>query len=572
MQDLDSGDLWSAGLQPTAAQPEAQELLFYPRMVEFRRYDHHIALQTAVTIAPEDDVEIRCINLTNDSDRPRRLRLTSYAEVVLGSAAADQRHPAFANLFVESEYLPAHHALLFRRRPRAATDEPLFLLHMLLSDSVDLTGFAQSSIANLSGLSGHESDRAKFLGRGRSSRNASALTDGLSQTIGATLNPVMALNQTVTVAPRTAIRLAFITLAAPSRQQALAWATRYRQWLMLERTFVRARNQAERELRLLELTTPQLEQIQRLLSLLLYPHPALRAAATLAANSKGQPGLWAFGISGDYPILLIQLHQETDGELLRAHTYWRRRDLKIDLIILNQQESNYGQEMQGFIYHLIHRTQSEHWLNRRGSLFVLREDQMGLADAVLLKTTAQVLLDGAQRSLAQQLANLLTQPTPLPAFTATQYTAVPPPPNPPLPCPTNWQFDNGLGGFSADGQEYQIYLRPGDTTPVPWINVIANETVGFLVSETGGGYTWAVNSGENRLTAWHNDPVSDMPAELLYLRDEETAEIWSPTPSPRRPPPRIWCGTGPVTPYSSITAMASNKKPASLWPPRSRSR
>ncbi|MFO7678835.1 MAG: glucoamylase family protein, partial [Chloroflexota bacterium] len=542
IQDLESGGLWSAGLQPTAARPDAQELLFHPHMVEFRRYDHDIALQMTVTIAPEDDVEIRYINLTNDSDKPRRLRLTSYAEVVLGPAAADQRHPAFANLFIESEYLPDHHALLFRRRPRSSDDEPLFLLHMLVSDtSLDAGAGLVPALGQPQGLplhdQGHESDRAKFLGRGRTSRHPIALADGLSQTTGATLDPVMALSQTVTVAPRTAIRLAFITLATPSRRQAVEWAGRYQQWLMLERTFAHARNLAEQELRQLDLTAPQLEQMQRVLSLLLYSHPAMRAdAATLIANNKGQPGLWAFGISGDYPILLIQLQKETDGELLlellRAHTYWRRRDLKIDLVILNQQESNYGQEMQGFIYHLIQRSHSEHWLNQRGGLFVLREDQMGLADRILLKTTARVLLDGSQGTLAQQLAHLLSQPVPLPVLAASPKTAVLSPATPPLPRPTDWQFDNGLGGFSADGKEYQIYLRPGETTPAPWINVIANETVGFLVSETGGGYTWAVNSGENRLTAWRNDPVSDVPAELLYLRDEETAELWSPLPQP----------------------------------------
>ncbi len=537
LQDLDSGAVWSAGLQPTAVRPADQELLFHPHMVEFRRHDQQIALQMNVTIAPEDDVEIRHINLNNDSDRPRRLRLTSYAEVVLGSAAADQRHPAFANLFVESEYLPDLHALLFRRRPRSAHDEPLFLLHMLLYDDIDLTGFEQSPIANLSGLRGYEGDRAKFLGRGRTTRNPAALADGLSQSSGATLDPIMALSQSVSLAPHTSTRLAFITLASPSRRQALAWAARYRQWLMLDRAFSRARSLAEQELRLLEITSPQLEQMQRLLSLLLYPHPARRAdAAVLAANSLGQPGLWAFGISGDYPILLVKLHQEADGELLlellRAHAYWRRRDLQIDLVILNQQESNYGQEMQGFIYHLIHRTQSEYWLNRRGGIFVLREDQMSLADRILLKTTARALLDGSHGTLARQLANLLAQPIPLPAFAAMPASADLPPPTPPLPRPTDWQFDNGLGGFSADGQEYQIYLPPGATPPAPWINVIANQTVGFIVSETGGGFTWAVNSGENRLTAWRNDPVSDLPAELLYLRDEETAELWSPTPQP----------------------------------------
>ncbi len=539
VQDLESGAVWSAGMQPTAVSPESQELLFHPHMVEFRRYDQHIALQMSVVIAPEDDVEVRQINLTNDSGETRHLRLTSYAEVVLGSGAADARHPAFANLFVESEYLPELNGLLFRRRPRSAHEEPLYLLHMLvLEDPKGLDAPNDPTSGSKPLGSGYESNRANFVGRNRTPRQPAALVHGLSQSTGATLDPIMSLSQDLTLAPHTAVRLAFITIASPSRRQAVAWGGRYQQWLMLERTFVRARSLAEQELRRLELSTPQLEQIQRILSLLLYPHPVGRADADiLASNTKGQTGLWAFGISGDYPILLVKLHREEDGELLldllRAHTYWRRRDLQIDLVILNQQESNYGQEVQGFIYHLIHRTHSESWLNRRGGLFVLREDQMGLADRILLQTTARVVLDGSGGTIGEQLGNFLAQPTPLPAFVATgdggerdegQKDG--------LPRPTDWQFDNGLGGFSADGKEYQIYLRPRESTPAPWINVIANEEVGFIVSETGGGFTWAVNSGENRLTSWRNDPVSDVPSEALYLRDEETAEIWSPTPQP----------------------------------------
>ncbi|MBK8433038.1 MAG: hypothetical protein IPL28_17855 [Chloroflexi bacterium] len=532
VQDLESGAVWSAGLQPTAVSPTNHELLFHPHMVELRRYDQRIALQMSVTIAPEDDVEIRHINLTNDSDKPRRLRLTSYAEVVLGPAAADARHPAFANLFVESEYLPELNGLLFRRRPRSASEKPIYLLHQLVME--------QSPALGDNATRGHESNRAYFLGRNQTSRQPAALAHGLSQHTGATLDPVMSLSQELTLAPHTSVRLAFITIATPSRRQAIAWGGRYQQWLLLERTFTRARSLAEQELRQLELSTPQLEQIQRVLSLLLYPHGHGRAEpALLASNSKGQSGLWGFGISGDYPILLVQLHREEDGELLlellRAHTYWRRRDLQIDLVILNQQESNYGQEVQGFIYHLIHRTHSESWLNRRGGLFVLREDQMGLADRILLKTTARVVLDGSRGTMGEQLGHMLNQPTPLPAFVATggegqgkgdeeQEVG--------LARPTDWQFDNGLGGFSADGKEYQIYLRPQESTPTPWINVVANEEVGFIASETGGGFTWAVNSGENRLTTWRNDPVSDVPSEALYLRDEETAEIWSPTPQP----------------------------------------
>ncbi len=252
--------------------------------------------------------------------------------------------------------------------------------------------------------------------------------------------------------------------------------------------------------------------------------------------------MWAFGISGDYPILLLRLRDEADGELLQellqAHSYWRRRDLKIDLVIMNQQESNYGQPVQGFINRLIRRTDSDAWLNQRGGIFVLREDQMIEADRILLYSAARVILDGENGLLHPQLAELLRQPVALPPFAPTvspdeiERQLVKPTLT---PRPTDLRFDNGLGGFSADGREYVIYLDPNaptNVTPAPWINVIANDRFGFLVSETGSGYTWADNSGENRLTTWRNDPVGDQPGEALYLRDEETGEIWSPTPQP----------------------------------------
>ena len=550
------GALWSATRQPMGERPEHEEVLFHPHMVEFRRRDQAISLHMEVTVAPDDDVEIRRVSLTNDSDQARHLRLTSYAEVVLTAAAGDRRHQAFAKLFVESEYLPDLNALIFRRRPRSAEETPNFLLHMLVIEQGQPEMFGASS---------HESDRARFLGRGHTAQWPAALTTeaGLSGTTGATLDPLMALGQEIQLAPRTRVQLTFITLATQSRQEAINLARRYQNTTTIDRTFMRARGQAERELRQLDLQSPLLQPIQQLLSLLLYPNAARRAdGATLAANRKGQSSLWAFGVSGDYPIVMVRIRNESEGELLQdvlqAHIYWRRRGLKIDLVILNQQASNYGQEVHNFVQRLIQRMDSSTWLNQRGGIFVLYEDQVNQADRILLQTAARVVLDGERGTLGQQMAELLQRPMALPAFVPTVGAQEIVDRTPPLLRPTDLQFDNGMGGFSADGREYVIYLRPGENTPAPWLNVIANADFGTLVSEAGLGYSWALNSGENRLTAWRNDPVSDMPAEVLYLRDEETAQIWSPTPqpAPANAPYLVRHGAG----YSSFEHNSHNLK------------
>jgi cyclic beta-1,2-glucan synthetase len=541
-QDTAQPNLWSVGYQPTGSPPEEQDVLYYAHKAEFRRRDHDIGMRMEITVSPNDDVEIRRITLTNDSDRPRCLTLTSYGEVVLAPQAADRSHPAFNGLFIESEYLPEVNGLLFRRRPRSVEQDPVYLAHLLVVER------GQEITA------AHEGDRARFLGRGRTLRSPAALAPtpphshtptlchGLSGTTGATLDPIMALGQNIELEPHAAAQVAYITLAAGSRQEALALARRYQAFPAINRAFDQARSHSESELRQLGLTTPEVEHIQQLLSVLLYPHPTLRAdPTTLAANRKGQPGLWPYAISGDYPILLVQVNSQEETalvrELLRAHAYWRNRQIKIDLVILNQHDTGYSQELHNRLHWLITRTGNDAWLNRRGGIFLLRADQMSKSECVLLETAARAILDGEKGRLAEQLGRLHEHPARLPHFVSI---LSPLPPSPPvegieergLIRPADLLFDNGLGGFSSDGREYVIYLEPGQWTPTPWINVIANPHFGFLVSEAGLGYTWAENSGENRLTPWRNDPLTDAPAEALYLRDEEAGHVWSPTPLP----------------------------------------
>ncbi|HEX2621344.1 MAG TPA: glucoamylase family protein, partial [Phototrophicaceae bacterium] len=498
VQDRASGAVWSAGYQPTTVPRDYQHISFYPHQAEFQRRDHDITVNMQVTIAADDDVEIRHINLINHSDQSRHLRLTSYGEVLLASQM--ERHPAFNKLFIESEYLPESNMLLFHRRPRA-DEEPIYLGHLLItSPGIPITG-------------AYEGDRMRFLGRGRTVRAPAVFDDGvdLSRSVGVTLDPIMALAQEVDLEPYGRVSVTCLTLVTRSRPEALALAVRYQDQAVLERAVELARRQNELALRQLGLDTPELAQIQQLLALLLYPHASLRASTeVISASTKGQPGLWSYGISGDIPILLVRISEVIELslvlEVLRAHAYWRDQQMSIDLVLLNLRDSSYSQELQEQLHRAIARSNSSNWFNRRGGIFVVNADQMKQDDRILIETVARVILEGQRGSVAEQLPQISAQRVSLPSFTPSLSNQVLIEGTPLLLRPTDLQFDNGWGGFSPDGKEYVIYLEAGQSTPAPWVNVIANEQFGFLVSESGAGYTWAENSSENRLTPWRNDP------------------------------------------------------------------
>ena len=461
---------------------------------------------------------------------PRKLKLTSYAEVVMAPRATDQRHPAFNKLFIESEYLPDVNALLFRRRPRSADEKPVHLAHMLV---IEMGG---------NPISGeYENDRGRFLGRGHTGHAPLALMGNTAPAGGpdGSLDPIMSLSQEIDIKPHSRARLSFLTIVGASRAEVLALAGRYQSSGAINRAFEESHSYNERELIDLEIEPGAVEPIQKILSVLLYPSDRLRAAPhILARNTRGQSGLWAYGISGDYPILLVRVHDADSSllsETLQAYTYWRNRQIKINLVILNEQDTGYSLDLHNQIYRQIAQIGGETWLHQRDGIFLLRTDQIPKSDRVLLETVAGAILNDKRGTLLEHAGRLMLEPTRLPAFIPAQPAAKDPQPTAPIERLGGLRMDNGLGGFSEDGREYVIYLQPDQHTPHPWVNVIANPDFGFLVSEAGSACTWAGNSGENRLTPWRNDPLTDLPGEALYLRDEETGLIWSPTSMPIGP-------------------------------------
>ncbi|MEY9626342.1 cyclic beta-1,2-glucan synthetase [Sinorhizobium fredii] len=524
VRDEEDGSVWSVGRQPTGVAPDDARVIFHPHMAEFHRLDHGIGIRMEVCVVPGDDLEIRRINVVNESERPRRLRFTSYAEVVLAPPLEDERHPCFSKLFVGSEHLPTLNGLLFSRRPRHPQERPPALLHRVVLNEagVEITGF--------------ETDRGHFLGRHGDVRRPLALQVGLSGETGWTLDPVMALQVQVELEPQERRQFAFLTMADGSRETLLATAHHYATLASLDWALANAMAEAAREAQQFGLDEAWLPELQVLASLLVYRHQALRAAPeVLAANKLGQSQLWALGISGDHPILVVHAGDPKEMDLLRmliaGQQLWRRREIHVDLVVLRGGATGYLDPFRERLTTLLQDAGALELLGRSGGIHLILADQVNDEERRLLEASAQVILDASRVSLARKLASV-TEPRPQPPRLQRtgrreldETTAT-------LRHPADLVFDNGLGGFTRDGREYVIHLQPGEATPTPWCNVLANERFGTIVSEAGLGFTWAINGGENRLTPWSSDPVADPPSEALYLRDEETAEIWTPTPSP----------------------------------------
>jgi cyclic beta-1,2-glucan synthetase len=538
VQDRDNRAFWSVSLLPTMLQGDEHETFFDSHVAEFRRRDRDLSQTVAVFIAPDNDVEIRLVTLTNHGDKPQHLSLISYGEVIISSHEEEIRHPAFNKLFIESGKLDKGNGLLFHRRPRSESEEPVYLAHAVINDSGGLTSFFQGTHPPRL-----ETNRRNFLGRNRTARNPVILETGLSDLRGASPDPIFSIRQDVDLAAHSTVRVAFLMAAAQSADGCHIILGHYETLASIQAALDRARVLAEMEMTEMAITSNYIKNYQTLLSMLVFPSHILRSPAErLAANQKGQPGLWKFAISGDYPILMARIIDDEGlplaNDLLQAHKFWRKRKLAIDLVFLLDLDGGYQQVISTQLSNLIGSTDNSVWLNRRGGIFTIHAGQIDEKDRILLESAARVVLNGTRGDLAAQLQHTpdLDLKSPRLPPLSTSLPSVDSEPTPPLIRPDTLLYDNQFGGFSPGGEEYCIYLAPGQATPAPWTNVIANSQFGFLTSESGLGVTWSENSSENRLSTWENDPVSDQPGEALYLRDEEAGIVWSPTPGPAPAP------------------------------------
>ena len=527
VRDVDSGDVWSTTRMPVPeAVPDWYEVWAHAGRLETIRMDHGIEIKTETAVSPEDPVEVHRTTVTNRSDRTRHIELTSYAEVAIAPLQADLAHPAFSKLFVRTEALPEHNALLASRRPRKPSDPAPWLFHVLADERPEAS----------EGANEWETDRARFLGRGRTPSSPAALDGPLSGTVGAVLDPIVSLRRVLRLAPRESASITFSTGIADSRDEAETLADRYDHPAATARALELADTFALVELQQLGLTGYEGALAHHLAVALLYGAPGYRAPeSVLLRNRRPQSGLWAYGISGDRPILVFRANELDCVAAFRAlvgmHALWRARGLEVDLVVLNEHPPTYADELQHALTQEIAASPGHGLVDQAGGFFVRRSDALPAEDVALLLTAARVVLDGA---LPDSPAEAPAPERPAPRLEPASVSIGGEPGTAPTGVSTDrdadLQFANGYGGFTDDGSEYVIRLPTADgvlATPLPWTNVVANEGFGFIATERGGGYAWALNSQQNKLTPWSNDPVLDPVGLGLYVRDEETGASFS---------------------------------------------
>jgi len=544
IRDVASGEFWSTAYQPTLKRPETYEAMFSEGRAEFRRRDHDFDTYTEIVVSPEDDIELRRVHITNRARIPRTIDVTSYAEVVLAAPAADALHPAFSNLFVQTEIIRERQAILCTRRPRSLEEHAPWMFHLMAVHGAE--------IAEVS----YETDRMRFIGRGRTVAAPQAMSDSaaLSGSQGSVLDPIVAIRYRITLDPEQSATIDMVSGIDETRDAALSMVGKYQDQHLADRVFELAWTHSQVTLRQINATEADAQLYGRLASSVIYANSSLRAdASVLINNRRGQSGLWGYAISGDLPIVLLQISDLANIDLVRqlvqAHAYWRLKGLTVDLVIWNEDHAGYRQLLQEQIMGLIAVGLEAHVIDRPGGIFVRRAEQISDEDRILLQSVARAIITDSRGALAAQINRRgfierrvsRAEQTDRRGFIEKRVSRLVPTRThrPELPAAAelprrNLILWNGLGGFTPDGTEYVITTAHGQVTPAPWVNVQANPHFGTVISESGAAYTWSENAHEFRLTPWHNDPVSDASGEACYIRDEESGHFWSPTPLPSR--------------------------------------
>ena len=532
LRDVASGSFWSTAYQPTLKQPRHYAVIFSEGRAEFRRRDFvgdgDFDTHTEIVVSPEDDIELRRVRITNRSQTRRTMDITSYAEVVLAVPAADALHPAFSNLFVQTEIVRSRRAILCTRRPRSLGEHTPCMFHLMTMHGAD------------PGEISYETQRMQFIGRGRTVADPQALTDfaALSGNEGSVLDPIAAIRYRITLDPEQSVIIDMVTGIGETRDIVLGLVEKYQDRRLADRVFDLAWTHAQVVLRQINATEADAQLYGHLANSVIYANASLRAdASVLLKNRRGQSGLWGYAISGDLPIVLLQIGDPDNIDLVRqlvqAHAYWRLKGLVVDLVIWNEDRAGYRQLLQEHIMGLIAAGVEANIVDRPGGIFVRPAEQIPNEDRFLLQSVARIIISDSRGTLAEQISRSGLREVRIPRFKPTRRHRTEAREGAARSHRDLILF-NGFGGFTPDGREYVITTAPGQVTPAPWVNVLANPQFGSVVSENGLAYTWSENAHEFRLTPWHNDPVCDSSGEAFYLRDEESGHFWSPTPLPSR--------------------------------------
>ena len=526
IRDLDNNEFWSSAYQPALKQGDNYEAVFSQGRAEFRRRDLSLETHTEIVVSPEDDIELRRLHLINRSRKRRTIEITSYAEVVLATAASDQSHPAFSNLFVQTELNEQRNAILCTRRPRSAGEQSPWMFHLMKAHDATVTNIS------------YETDRDAFIGRGFTINDPKVMNGEapLSNSNGSVLDPVISIQYRIVIEPQASATVDMIFGVAETKESCNILVDKYQDRFMTNRVLELAWTHSQVILRQINALESDAQLYARLASSIIFANASMRTEpAVILKNQRGQSGLWSYSISGDIPIVLLQIEDATNVDLVKqlvqAHAYWRLKGLPVDLVIWNEDHGGYRQVLHNQIQSLVAPGMIGDVKDKPGGIFIRSSDQISNEDRILFQTVAHVVLSDRLGTLEEQMNRRSKTKSNIPYFSPSKFY---PSVTTAIPAREDLKFFNGYGGFTEDGKEYVITTTPQKSTPAPWINVIANANFGSVISESGQAYTWLENAHSFRLTPWNNDPIGDLKGEAFYLRDEESGRFWSPSPLPCR--------------------------------------
>jgi cyclic beta-1,2-glucan synthetase len=545
LMDRDSGAIWDPLPEP-GGKGDAGRATFAPHRAEFTRLREGVRARMTVTLPPRTDVEIRDFRLVNEGRSLRRLRLLLWEDVMLAPEGDEERHPAFHRLFVRADRLPSDLGILLERRPRTPEERP-----PVLGATLVVPEALRSSVRWVV-------SREALLGRlGRADR-ARILTDPPASVVPANLpfhplDPAVGVLVDLQLAPFEEVELSLLVMVAESREALEAGlppllSPARRRWLS-----VQARSRAEGELLALGALPAELPLWEQLLAHVLHPaNPDRIHVNPLDPSPLGMWQLWPWGISGDLPIVLLLARRDGAMDLvdstLRALAWWRGRGVRVDVVIVDEAAGGYedpvGDRVRARVSEL-----GRFALGDKGGAHLLASDALSPEMHTFLRRMAAVVLDSAEGGLEAQVSRWRAEAAARHetetmagwesgdvSLDASGIDVFPPEATSrrpvPLLVPGPLQVPSPWGGFSPDGRTYEIRLPAGEKTPAPWANVVAGPALGFLVTESGGGFTWAGDAGEFRLTPWSNDPLLDPSGERVLLTDLDSGRSWSPSPGP----------------------------------------
>ena len=532
-----SGDaqLSSVTLHPAPHPGWRYQTTFLADRVEFESTSPELHTKTTVLVSPEDDTELRTLRIQNHSAHDITLDVISYFEPVLADARADEAHPAFSNLFIATRWCPEWRALVISRKPRLQGEPAMAVAH-----------FLADSNANVRAID-YIADRRSFLGRnhGPSDPAVTAVAHNSDparlehpHNPNNQLDPACGLRLRIRIPAGGKARLTFATAAAETMDELEVRIDKYLQPMHVKRSARMAATLAQIRLRDLGVAPEENAALQDLTTALMYacsrsPQPTSPTADRSLVNQRL---LWRFGLSGDKPIVLVRIHASSGlplvQSLLRAQPWWRFGGQVMDLVILNSEVNAYLMPLHRDILAMHERTHQQTANSFPASdaagFFLLRDHEVTSDEKAALTALARVVLVADGRPLDVQLdaqlhAPLAGRPPNRSPDAAPWPLTADTPRLQPQPAP--------VGRFDAPSGEFQFHMAAGQTTPRPWVNVIANADFGFQVSEAGAGYTWAVNSRLHQLTPWSNDPVGDARGEHYLLQDLDTGALLALTPN-----------------------------------------